>query len=115
MMIMMLQEGYKGYALHDDDEAYIQEKMAKEIYDNVQADFKRAKVRQADFPENFEMVRYVALTNFLNDEMFPPSLRISLLGRMKLERPQLYQQLEGIAKKLNARAQQAEPNQPADQ
>ena len=35
MMVMMLREGYKGYALHDDDEAYSQEKMAKEIYDNV--------------------------------------------------------------------------------
>jgi hypothetical protein len=108
IMTMMLREGYKQYALHDDDEAYIQEKMAKEMYDSYQADWSFAKARKTDLPESFEMLRYIALTNFLNDEMFPPTLRLSLLGRMKLERPQLYRQLEGIAKKLKSRAESDE-------
>ena len=113
MIVMMLRESYQAYALHNDDEAYRNEKMAKEIYDNYQAQWKSEKDAKRDLPENFGMMRFIALNSFLNDEMFPPNLRLSLLGRMKLERPQLYQQLEGTAKKLKEEAAKAEPNQPA--
>jgi hypothetical protein len=113
MIVMMLREGYKCYALHNDDEAYAREKMAKEIYDNYQKDWEFAKsTGRVELPEDFGMIRYIALTGFLNDEMFPPNLRLSLLGRIKLERPQLYEQLENTAKKLAKEASETEPNQP---
>jgi hypothetical protein len=112
MIVMMLREGYRAYALHNDDEAYRNEKMAKEIYDNYQSQWQDEKVLRVDLPRDFGMMRFIALNSFLNDEMFPPNLRLSLLGRMKLERPQLYQQLEGTAKKLQEEANRAEPNQP---
>jgi hypothetical protein len=112
MIIMMLRESYRAYALHNDDEAYRNEKMAKEIYDNYQEQWKDDKTLRLNLPREFGMMRFVALNSFLNDEMFPPNLRLSLLGRMKLERPQLYQQLEGTAKKLMEEANKAQPNQP---
>jgi hypothetical protein len=113
MIVMMLREGYRAYALHNDDEAYRNEKMAKEIYDNYQERWKDEKMLRVNLPKDFGKMRFIALESFLNDEMFPPNLRLSLLGRMKLERPQLYQQLEDMAKKLIEEANKAEPNQPS--
>lgn len=115
MIVMMLREGYRAYALHNDDEAFRNEKMAREIYDNYQAQWQDEKVLRVDLPKDFGMMRFIALNSFLNDEMFPPNLRLALLGRMKLERPQLYQQLENTAKKLQEEANKAEANQPAEQ
>jgi hypothetical protein len=114
MIVMMLREGYRAYALHNDDEAFRNEKMAREIYDNYQAQWQDEKVLRVDLPKDFGMMRFIALNSFLNDEMFPPNLRLALLGRMKLERPQLYQQLENTAKKLQEEASKAEANQPAE-
>jgi hypothetical protein len=112
MIVMMLRESYRAYALRNDDEAYRNEKMAQEIYDTYQAEWKSEKNKRVDLPEDFGMLRFIAINSFLNDEMFPPNLRLSLYGRMKLERPQLYQQFEDTAKKLMEKADQAEPNQP---
>jgi hypothetical protein len=111
IIVGMLRESYRAYALHNDDEAYRNEKMAKEVYDVYQAEWRSEKIKRVDLPEDFGMLRFIAIDSFLNDEMFPPNLRLNLLGRMKLERPQLYQQLEGTAKKLMERANQADPNQ----
>ncbi|MDO8303162.1 MAG: hypothetical protein Q7T18_07970, partial [Sedimentisphaerales bacterium] len=112
IIIGMLRESYRGYALHEDDQAYINEKWAKEIYDNYQAEWQDEKTLRMNLPQEFGMMRFIALNSFLNDEMFPPNLRLSLLGRMKLERPQLYQQLEDTANNLMEEANRAEPNQP---
>jgi hypothetical protein len=115
LMVMMLRDSYEAYGLHDDDRAYGREKMAYEIYNNYQEEWKKEKVKRVDLPEDFGVIRYIALDSFLNDRMFPPNLRLSLLGRIKLERPQIYQQLEGTAKKLMEEARNAEPNEPAGQ
>jgi hypothetical protein len=113
MIVGMLRESYRGYSLHNDDDAYINEKMAKEIYDNYQAEWRSEKVKRVNLPEDFGMLRYIALNSFLNDDMFPPNLRLSLLGRIRLERPEIYRQLEDKAGKLMEEAGKAEPNQPA--
>jgi hypothetical protein len=43
---------------------------------------------------DFAMLRFIALDGFLRDEMFPLRLKQSLLARIKIERPDLFEQLE---------------------
>ncbi|MHC4284292.1 MAG: hypothetical protein ACYSWZ_15165 [Planctomycetota bacterium] len=87
---MLLREAYFRYAVHDDNEAFAREKMAEEaleIYKEKFADVKRVKL--PDFPR----LRYLALRDFLDDWQYPPNLRSNLLGRIKIERPDLYKKL----------------------
>ena len=46
-----------------------------------------------DLPD-FKLLRYFALLDFFNDRRYPPNLRRNLLGRIKVERPGLAEQLE---------------------
>ena len=41
----------------------------------------------------FEGLRYLALLGFINDEYYPEYLRQSLMGRIKIERPDLFDKL----------------------
>jgi len=88
---MMLIESYFRYAMRDDDEAFAREKMAREIYDRYQPDMRDES--RIDLPD-FALLRYLSLVDFLNDQQYPLDLRLSLRGRIKLERPDLAAQLE---------------------
>jgi hypothetical protein len=88
---MMLQESYFRYAMHDDDEAFGREKMAKEVYDHYQSP--RIDENRIDLPD-FTLLRYLSLIDFLNDQQYPPNMRLALYNRIKLERPELAEQLE---------------------
>jgi hypothetical protein len=88
---MMLREGYFRYAVRDDDEAYGQEKMAREVYDNYQSAY--LDENRIDLPD-FKLLRYFALLDFLNDSQYPANLRRNLLSRIKVEKPQLFSQLQ---------------------
>ena len=94
---MMLRESYFRYAVRDDDEAAGGEKMAKEVYDHYQSMY--SDVHRIDLPD-FKLLRYFALFDFLNDQQYPLDLRLSLRGRIKVERPELSKQLEQQEKKL---------------
>ena len=89
---MLLREGYFKYAIHDDDEAFGREKMAEEVYEHYQARFPDEQER-IGLPD-LKLIRYLALIDFLNDAQYPPNLRRSLLGRIKVERPELIEQLK---------------------
>jgi len=89
----VLREAYYHFALHEDDEAFGREKMAKEIYDNYQKVWTGEKVPRVDLPD-FKVLRYLALKSFLNDELYPPNMRRSLLIRIKVERPKLFDELQ---------------------
>jgi len=39
------------------------------------------------------MLRYIALMDFLNDDQYPSTMRLNLIGRIKVERPDLAEQL----------------------
>ena len=56
---------------------------------------------------DFRLMRYLALRDFLNDAQYPPNLRGNLLGRIKIERPKLFEQLLGEEEKLEKESEQA--------
>jgi len=103
-IILLLRESYYLYAIRDDDTAYAREKMAEEIYNYYQS--KYSDENRIDLPE-FKLLRYFALFDFLNDQQYPPYLRRTLLSRIKIERPELFRQLEAEEKKLKKQAEQA--------
>ena len=90
MVQMILQESYFRYAMHNDNEAYGREKMAREIYDLYQLRYSDRE--RIELPE-FKRLRYFALVGFIDDRQYPFNLRQNLLGRIKLERPDLFEKL----------------------
>jgi hypothetical protein len=88
---MLLRESYFRYAVRDDDEAFGNEKMAKEVCEYYRK--KYLDENRIDLPE-LALIRYTALLDFLNDEQYPMDLRLALRERIKIERPQLSKQLE---------------------
>jgi hypothetical protein len=94
---MLLRESYFRYALRDDDEAFGREKMAEEVHRYYQSAY--LDENRINLPD-FKLLRYFALLDFFNDYRYPVSLRQSLLGRIKVERPDLAEQLKHIEQQL---------------
>jgi len=90
-VLMLLRESYFRYAVRDDDESFGLEQMAKEVYDGYQSAYRDEN--RINLPE-FKLMRYFALMDFLNDWQYPFDLRRNLLGRIRIERPKLAEQLE---------------------
>jgi hypothetical protein len=101
---MMLRESYFRYAMHDDDEAFGREKMAKEVYDHYQSP--RVDEHRIDLPD-FTLLRYLAIMDFLNDQQYPPNMRLALYNRIRIERPELAEQLEKQEKELLKQLEQS--------
>jgi hypothetical protein len=63
-----------------------------------------------------EMLRYVAFMDFLNDDEYPRELRMSLLGRIQVERPDLFEKLQKqeqqYFQQLQKQQQQSQPANP---
>jgi len=97
MIEMLLRESYFRYAVRDDDEAFGREKMAKEAYTIYQK--KDTDDYRIALPD-FKLMRYTALLDFFNDPQYPTQLRQNLIGRIKVERPDLAEQLMRQEQKL---------------
>ena len=109
---MSLREAYFRYAVHDDDEAGGREKWAKEIFNIYQKIFHddlEEEILRVDLPD-FEMLRYLAFLGFMNDPYYPDYLRRSLLGRIQLERPELFEKLQNQEGLLIEQSQEAPSN-----
>ena len=104
IVVMMLRESYFRYAMHDDDEAFGREKMAKEVYDHYQSP--KVDENRIDLPD-FALLRYVAIIDFLNDQQYPPNMRMALYNRIKLERPELAEQFEKQEEELSKQLEQS--------
>ena len=104
-IISLLRESYFRYALRDDNEASGREKLADEVHSYYQGKYRDEN--RIDLPE-FKLLRYFALLDFLNDQQYPPNLRGNLLGRIKVERPELFKQLETEEEKLKKQLEQSE-------
>ncbi len=102
---MLLREAYFRYALHDDDEAFGREKMAEEVHQHYLAKF--PETPRIGLPE-MPLLRYLALRDFLDDWQYPPNLKRNLFGRIKVERPELYEKLKQQEQKLLKQAQKQE-------
>jgi hypothetical protein len=101
---MMLRESYFRYAMHDDDEAFGREKMAKEVYDHYQSAY--SDENRIDLPD-FTLLRYLAIMDFLNDQQYPPNMRLALYNRIRIERSELAEQLEKQEEELLKQLEQS--------
>ena len=102
---MMLRESYFRYAVHEDNEAFDREKMAKEVYDHYQRQY--PDEQRIDLPD-FKLLRYFALIDFLNDQQYPFDMRLNLRARIKIERPGLAEQLEQAEQKTLETSEQSQ-------
>jgi hypothetical protein len=93
MIILMLQEAYYHYAVGNDDEAFGREWMAMEMYDYYQKEYGDEGFDRIVLPD-FNVLRYVGISSFLNDLRYPDYVRQNMIGRIQIERPELYKQLE---------------------
>ena len=103
MIVAMLSEAYFRYAMRDDDEAAGRESLAKEIWDLYQT--KYPDEQRIDLAK-FEQLRFLALQDFLEDGLYPPNLRLSLLARIEIERPELAEQLKPWKEQLDKQKDQ---------
>jgi len=94
---MLLRQSYFLYAIRDDDGAFGSENLAKEVYKHYHDMYKDEN--RIDLPE-LPMLRYLALIDFLNDRQYSPDIRNTLLGRIKIERPELVKKLQQQQKKM---------------
>ena len=102
---MMLRESYFRYAIRDDDAAFAREKMAKEIHDHYQSAY--LPENRIDLPE-LKLLKYLALLDFLNDQRYPRQLRLGLIGRIKIERPELAEQFSRQEEKMLKELEQSQ-------
>lgn len=118
IITLMLHEGYARYGVHDDDEAYGRERMAREVYDHYQKEFGDEGVDRVLLPP-YSTLQYVGLSSFINDQRYPEDLRINLIERIKVERPQLYDKLkeqeEAVMQELEQLQQQQAQEQQGQQ
>ncbi len=105
MITMMLRESYYLYAIRDDDGSFNSEKMAEQVWN-----YYKVKHDDPEFRINLptlQQFRSFALRDFLNDQLYPLYLRRTLLGRIRIEKPEFYRQLEAEAEKLRKQSEQA--------
>ncbi len=87
---MTLLEAYFRFAVHDDNEASGLERWAREVYDLYQTE--TADGARTGLPP-FEFLRYMALRGFMENYFYPDHLKLRLMGRIKVERPDLFDKL----------------------
>jgi hypothetical protein len=92
-VISWLREGYLQYALYEDDEAVGRETLAREVYELYQEEMGRQEQDRVGLP-SLDRLRYGAFIMFLEDPMYPETLRTNLLGRIRIERPDLFDKLQ---------------------
>lgn len=86
----LLRDGFRYYALSDDENAKVRNQWAEQIYEVFIKEYPDQDNR-LDIP--FDKLRWIALNNFLSDALVPPMIKSLLLQRLELEKPQLYQRL----------------------
>jgi hypothetical protein len=110
---MVLREGYFRYAVHDDDEAAGREKMAQEVHVMFQKEHSDESYRLG-LP-SLELLRYMAFMDFLNDPEYPQEFRMNLLGRIQVERPDLFEKLKKQEQQYFQELQKQQQKQQAEQ
>lgn len=91
-IVSVLKKSYFHYAIHADDDAAGQENMAQEIYDIYQKSMGGDEQGRVGLPP-MVWFRYQAFALFLNDPAYPEYMRSSLIGRIQVERPDLFEKL----------------------
>ncbi|NLW83415.1 MAG: hypothetical protein GXY41_03270 [Phycisphaerae bacterium] len=111
-IISTLREGYFRYALYEDDDAAGRENMAREVFEMYQEEMGRQDQERVGLP-SLDRLRYGAFLMFMEDPAYPETMRINLLGRIRLERPDLFERLQQqesqLFEELQQRQQQQQP------
>jgi hypothetical protein len=105
LVVTLLRESYFYYAMRDDDEAASRENLAKQVYDFYMGPMEDQW--RIDLPP-LPRLRYMALSDFLNDRQYVPSIRRALQNRIKIEKPDLYEQLLQEETKLQEELKQSQ-------
>jgi hypothetical protein len=110
-IISALMEGYYLLAIHEDDQATVREQFAQQVYDYYNKRYEDPKFR-INLPP-MDVLKYIALGQFLNNDMYPLYIRQGLVDRIKNEQPELYKRLGQIEEELSKKAeQQSQGTQP---
>jgi len=109
MIISALMEGYYLLAIREDDQAAAREQFAQQVYDYYQVKYEDPKFR-IGLPE-MRVFKYIAITQFLNNDMYPLYVRQGLLTRIENERPELYKQLEQTGEQIQREMEQSQGTQ----
>ncbi len=96
-VVLLLRESYFLYAIGDDETSAGREKLAREIHNHYQT--KYLDENRIDLPD-YTTLQYLGLRDFLEDWQFVPNLRLNLLARIEIERPELYEKLKPWKEKL---------------
>jgi hypothetical protein len=104
-VIALLRESYFMYAIRNDDESAGREKLAQEIHSYYQG--KYLDENRIDLPE-YKLLQYFALLDVFNDDQIRPSLRLRLVNRIKIEKPDLYKEFEQVERTLIEKEKQSE-------
>ncbi|MCE5186173.1 MAG: hypothetical protein LLF76_08630 [Planctomycetaceae bacterium] len=111
-IITVLREGYFLYALHNDNEAAGRENMAQEVWDIYQNDMGKGEPGRMGMPP-MDWFRYQAFLAFINDPGYPEYMRMSLIGRIQIERPDLFEKLKKMEIEIFKKPAQQQSAQPA--
>jgi hypothetical protein len=84
----MLRDAYFRYALRDDENATVREKLAEQVLDRFRKDYSKEQHR-LNLPE-FSNMRWLALKDFMSDPQVAPPVKGFLLQRLKVENPSMY-------------------------
>jgi hypothetical protein len=86
----LLRQGFRFYALRDDENAHVRNQWAEQMF----------KVFKSDYPDEdnrmnipFSELRWISLNDFLNDPLMPSTIKGLLIQRLEIEKPQLYQRV----------------------
>jgi hypothetical protein len=109
-IVAVLREGYFRYAIHDDNEAAGRENMAQEVHDIYQKQMGADEPGRMGLPP-MDWFRYQAFFGFLNDPAYEEYMRLSLLGRIRVERPDLFEKLQKMEIEILQRVQQQQKEQ----
>lgn len=111
LIVSMLRDGYFRYALRDDDEAAGRENLAREVYELYQQEMGSQEQGRVGLP-SLDILRYGAFIMFLEDGMYPENLRLGLLARIKIERPDLFEKLQQQEARVFEELRKQQPQQP---
>jgi hypothetical protein len=101
----LLAQAYSLYALRDDEGAAGNEEMAQQVYDYYNQ--QQEPQYRVDLP-SMPMLRYFAIGQFLGSGAYPPYVCQRLLDRIKIEKPELFEQLKQTGAELNQQMQKSQ-------
>ena len=77
----------------EDDQAYYQEQLAKQIYDHYQKSY--SDENRINLPP-FDFSKYFAIRDFFSNPQYPDDLKKSLYNRINIEKPELAKKFKQI-------------------